>query len=399
MSSEPEAYAVLNLPIDLAAAKAYMFQQTVHHHPILQGNVSRLPPGASDYVDNHPWLRSLPELGKMPPASADVSRQLETLAQDDVRYVILHKKSVRLAHWQQYFSIDPSFEDKRIAVYITSPRAGSDFVLAEELASGIGLITATTSSACLPPGQPLSVNVGWGTMAPPGEDLDVRLALVTSEGATAAETILPLCEGWPTAEWPANAVARERYRVDTTALSAGDYDVVLALVEPAGTVRGRSMTVGQVAIRQAGCDLPLPPEAVPVNALFGNSLRLLGYQLSRDGDRLTLTPHWRADQLIARDYKIFVHVVDPTNDLRVAQDDSKPLRWTYPTPLWAAGEVVVDEIPLSLEEAPPGSYRLIVGTYDADTKERTPVIGGSGQLLPDSQFILPEEITVKEPDS
>jgi hypothetical protein len=399
MSSEPEAYAVLNLPIDLAASKEYMFQQTIHHHPILQGNVSRLPPGASDYLDNHPWLKSLPESGRMPSRSVDVSRQLETLAQDDVRYVVLHKKSVRLAHWQRYFSIDPRFEDERIAVYTTSPRAGSDFALAEELAPGIGLITAATSSGCLPPGQPLSVDVGWGTTAPPGEDLDVRLALVTSKGATAVEKIIPLCEGWPTGAWPANAVARGKYKLDTAALPEDDYDVLLALAGRTGVVSGQSTIVGQVAIRKDGCDLPLPPETVPVNALFGDDLRLLGYQLSRDGDQLILTLHWRADQLVAQDYKVFVHVVDPTNDLRVAQDDSKPLRWTYPTPLWAASEVVVDAIPLSLEEAPPGSYRLIVGVYDSDTKGRAPVMDGSGQPLPDAQIILPEKIEVGNFDS
>ncbi len=399
MSSEPEAYAVLNLPIDLAASKEYMFQQTVHHHPILQGNVSRLPPGTFDYLDSHPWLKSLPQSGKMPPQSTDVSRQLRTLAQDDVRYVVLHKKSVRLEHWQRYFSIDPSFEDKRIAVYTTSPRAGSDFALAEELAPGIGLITATASSGCLPPGQPLSVDVGWGTTAPPGEDLNVRLALVTREGATAAETIFPLCEGWPTGEWPANAVARGWYRVDTAELPEGDYDVVLALVEPAGAVRGQSTIVGQTVMRKESCDLPLSPEAIPINALFGDGLRLLGYQLSRDGDQLTLTLHWRADQLIAQDYKVFVHVIDPTNDLRVAQDDSKPLRWTYPTPLWNAGEVVVDAIPLSLKDAPPGTYLPIVGVYVSDTKDRAPVIDGSGQLLPDAQIILPEKIEVGDLDS
>ncbi|MBN1814122.1 MAG: hypothetical protein JXA14_19950, partial [Anaerolineae bacterium] len=399
MSTEPEEYAVLNLPINLASSKEYMFQQTIHQHPILQGNVSRLPPGAFDYLDSHPWLNSLQESGKMPPQPTDVSRQLETLAQDNVRYIILHKKAVRLAHWRRYFAVDPSFEDERIVVYATSPLAGRDFTLAEELAPGIGLITTSVSSNCLPPGQPLSVGVGWGTTAPPGENLDVRLALVAKEGSTAIEQTFPLCEGWPTAEWPANAVARENYRLDTFPLPEDDYNVLLALVGPTGAVRKRPTTVGQVAIRKDGCDLPLPLEAVQVNALFGDELRLLGYQILRGGDQLTLTLHWRADQLMEQDYKIFVHVVDPTNDLRVAQDDSKPLRWTYPTPLWNAGEVVVDAIPLSLAEAPPGSYQLLVGVYDANTKDRAPVIDGSGQLLPDARITLPEKIEVEDLDS
>jgi hypothetical protein len=399
MAAEPEQYAVLNLPIDLASSKEYMFQQTIHQHPILQGNVSRLPPGTFDFLNSQPWLASLQESGQMPPRPADVSRQLETLAQNNVRYVILHKKSVRLAHWQRYFSFDPSFEDERIAVYVTSPLARRDFTLAEELAPGIGPITTTVSSSCLPPGQPLSVAVGWGATASPEENLDVRLALVTEEGITVLEQTFPLCDGWPTGEWPANAIARGNYRLDTLSLPEGDYNVVLALVEPAGVVRGQLATVGQLAIRRDGCDLPLPPAAVPVDALFGDELRLLGYQTLRESDQLTLTLHWQANQLMEKDYTIFVHVFDPVNDLRVAQDDSKPLRWTYPTPFWNAGEVVIDTIPLSLKDAPPGTYQLIVGVYDSDTKDRLSAIDGSGQLLPDAQIVLPEKIEVGDLDS
>jgi hypothetical protein len=222
------------------------------------------------------------------------------------------------------------------------------------------------------------------------------LALVTKKGATAVEQTFPLCEGWPTGEWPASAIARGRYRLDTSSLPEDDYDIVLALMEPTGVVHGQSVTVGQVAVRESNCDLPLPVEAIQTNTLFGDELRLLGYQIRRDGDQLTLTLHWRADQLIETDYKIFVHVFDPANDLRVAQDDSKPLRWGYPTPLWNIGEVVVDAIPLSLAEAPPGTYQLIVGAYDADTKDRAPVIDGSGRLLPDAQMILPETLEIED---
>jgi hypothetical protein len=405
LSTEPDDFAVLNLPISAFKSKKYMAAQTVHRHPIVQGKTPRFPKGTLDYLNNQPWIKALleiqalPESGSMPPQPTDISRQLETLAQDNIQYIILYKKWLHLAHWRRYFSIDPTFEDERIAVYPTSPRAGSDFILTEELAPGIGLITATVSSDCLPPGQPLSVDVGWGTTAPPGQNLDVRLALVTREGTMETEKTFPLYEGWPTGEWPANTVARGNYRLDTSALPEDDYDILLALAEETGAVCKPPTTMGQVTIRKKGCDLHLPPEAAPVNALFGGELRLLGYQISRDDDQLTLTLHWRAEQFMRRDYKIFVHVVDPTNDLRVAQDDSKPLRWTYPTPYWTAGEVVVDAIPLSLEEAPPGTYQLIVGIYDTDTKDRAPVIDGSGQLAPDDQMILPEEIEVESLDS
>jgi hypothetical protein len=89
------------------------------------------------------------------------------------------------------------------------------------------------------------------------------------------------------------------------------------------------------------------------------------------------------------DYMVFVHVFDPVSGLRAAQDDSMPLRWTYPTTFWEPGEVVRDEIPLSLEEAPAGVYGIVVGVYDPTTMERLLVIDGTGRLQPDAQVLLP----------
>jgi len=401
LAQEPGDFAVLNLKLDAKVSKHYMFAQTVHQRPIVQGKTARFPPGSFDYLSAQPWLRQLRLSGEMPPDHDDVSRQLKTLAQDDVRYVILHKELIsgRMSHWRHYFLIDARFEDKSIVVYPTSPAAGRDFTLAEELAPGIGPITAALSTECLSPGQFLTVDVGWGTLAPPEKDLDARLALAAEDGVTRIEQTFPLCAGWPTRQWPADAVARQRYRLDVpSSLPGGDYAVVISLLDSTGAAQGQSATVGELEVSEGECDFPIPSEAASLNALFGDEMRLLGYQVQRDGDDLTVTLHWRSERLIENDYKIFVHVFNPDSELRVTQDDSKPLRWTYPTPFWDAGEVVVDAIPLSLKEAPPGVYVVAVGVYDSGTGQRLPVMDRAGQLQPLSQMVLPgERIEVKRP--
>lgn len=57
----------------------------------------------------------------------------------------------------------------------------------------------------------------------------------------------------------------------------------------------------------------------------------------------------------------------------VTQQDAVPRQWAYPTNWWEAGEVMSDEIALSLADAPAGRYRIALGVCDPDTLERLPV--------------------------
>jgi hypothetical protein len=65
------------------------------------------------------------------------------------------------------------------------------------------------------------------------------------------------------------------------------------------------------------------------------------------------------------------------------------LRWAHRTTYWSAREVVTDDIPLSLENAPASVYHVVVGVYDPVTGERLPVMDKVGQLQPDAQMLLP----------
>jgi hypothetical protein len=409
LADEPGEFAVLNLPLDPQKSKLYMFAQTVHHHPILQGHTSRLPPGSHAYLDGHPWLRVLRQHSEMNPSLTDVSRQLASLAEDGIRYIILHKTQVgadRIAHWKRYLLARPRFEDEQIAVYITTPQAGQDFAMREELAHGIGIIDVITSTRCLNPGRVLEVDVGWGTSAPPRQALHVRVALVADENDVIQEEVFPLSPNWSTREWPTSAVAWGYYALRTPySLASGIYTVTLALEDPVtGARQGRSVAVGQVVVKESVCEfdaLPDTADVVPTVALFGDDLRLLGFQRQRDGQRLRLTLYWRSERRMETDYKIFVHVFDPATGVPVAQDDAMPHRWAYPTTFWGPGEVVDDLIPIPLAGIQPGAYGIAVGVYNPTTMERLPVMDGTGRpnaldLQPDGRFVLPGQAVIVE---
>jgi mannosyltransferase len=123
---------------------------------------------------------------------------------------------------------------------------------------------------------------------------------------------------------------------------------------------------------------------VPVNARVGNAT-LVGYR-AEGMPALHVVLYWRANQKIAKDYTVFVHVAD-SNGQVVAQQDRTPAFGTYPTTAWQPGELIVDAYDLTVNE-PPGKYALTVGMYDAATLVRVPVFDSNGTRLNDDQVVL-----------
>jgi hypothetical protein len=139
----------------------------------------------------------------------------------------------------------------------------------------------------------------------------------------------------------------------------------------------------------------LPEMQREVGAHFGGTIELAGYDLAREGDTLKLTLHWRALAAPERHYMFFVHVADPATGVPATQADAMPRGFTYPTGMWAAGEVVSDEVELSLAGVPPGQYDLAIGWYDPDDpSQRLPATDATGNPLPDNRLVLPDSITV-----
>ena len=62
--------------------------------------------------------------------------------------------------------------------------------------------------------------------------------------------------------------------------------------------------------------------------------------------------------------------------------------------MWAAGEVVSDEVELSLADVPSGQYDLAIGWYDPDDpSQRLPATDSEGKPLPGNRLVLPDSIT------
>jgi hypothetical protein len=153
-----------------------------------------------------------------------------------------------------------------------------------------------------------------------------------------------------------------------------------------GSPAGRRVRVGE--LRVAG----LQP-AQWIQAVFGDHVRLRGYDLRQSPDVLSLTLFWQALSEMDSSYKVFVHLTDPVSGEIVAQVDTVPRQWTYPTNQWIKGEVVRDVVRLPLQDVPPGQYALLIGWYDPVTGRRLPTYGSQDERYPgDALSVTPVEV-------
>ncbi|MGC9358923.1 MAG: hypothetical protein ACP5G7_00935, partial [Anaerolineae bacterium] len=203
-----EAGAILNLPLDTMQAKWYMFAQTTHEHPIVLGNLSRLPADAYAYVQGDLWLAEIAAHDEMPPWQNSITNALGRLRADGVTHLILHKNRVgadRIAHWRRYLAMQPLYEDEFLVAYTTDPQASEHYAVVP-LWDGLGPVDVRVSTDCQRPGGLVAVDIVWGTEAAMASLPDLRIALQSDSGAgvDAAFPLLP--DGGDTGGLPADAL-------------------------------------------------------------------------------------------------------------------------------------------------------------------------------------------------
>ncbi len=244
-------------------------------------------------------------------------------------------------------------------------------------------------------GETLNLTAYWLAVEQPSANYVAEWRLESTRQTVAAT--LRLAPGSPPTTWPAGAWIAGRATLSIPPTTPpGDYALSLTVREPASGVSQGSYTHPQM-VRVEGRERvwELPEMQQTVGARFGGMIELAGYDLARDGDTLRLTLHWRALAVPDQHYMLFVHAADPATGRPVTQVDTMPRGFTYPTGMWMTGEVVSDEVELSLKEVPAGEYNLIVGWYTPDDpNQRLQATDATGNPLPDNRLVLPDSIRV-----
>jgi len=248
-------------------------------------------------------------------------------------------------------------------------------------------------------GETLPLTAYWLAVEQPSVDYVAEWRLETtgfSQFAIHNSQFVTLSPGSPPTTWPIGAwVAGRAALVIPPTAPPGDYTLSLTLHDPtSGASLGAYVHPRPVHVWERERVWELPPMQREVSARFGRMIELAGYDLKREENVLHLTLHWRALAAPDRHYMLFVHLADPATCRPVAQVDTMPRGFTYPTGIWAPGEIISDEVVLSLEGVPGGQYDLAVGWYEPETEVRLEVRDATGSVLPDGRLVLSDRVTV-----
>jgi hypothetical protein len=280
-------------------------------------------------------------------------------------------------------------------VILTGPTIKASYPVLQQF-DQLALVELSPVTMRIEQGQPLLVQAKWAATEHPTRDYACRLSLRDEGGITVQSQTKPIARSYATSLWPTNAIVASRYQMPLDPLlPAGRYDLVIA-VDDIQTGEGLGEFVLPLGVEIQGRErsYTIPSMQVKLDVSFGNQMHLLGYDLSREEGELRLGLHWQALQQMEEDYKVFVHLFDPATEVIVAQDDAMPRQNQYPTSWWAEGEVVSDEITLSMKDLPPGRYHLALGVYDPQTMDRLAAVGPDGTPIANDRVVLDEEVEV-----
>ncbi len=251
----------------------------------------------------------------------------------------------------------------------------------------LALVGVGLSSSHPAPGDELEVTLHWQALDRVGPAYTALVHLVDAQGHGIAGVDEPVLRGLYQPDlWPQGMTLPDRHRLRLPAdLPPGRYRLDLGLYYPGQADRPLPVGGGDrfpLVSLTVGEESAAPSLASPLAITFGQELRLEGFTLTtaeaEGAFRLWL--FWQAVAPMARDYTIFVHVLDPTGEM-VTQHDAPPGDRAFPTSTWLPGDTVPDPHPLRV---PPGEYRLVVGVYHQPSGERLPAADAAGQPLGDA---------------
>ncbi|MCB8943829.1 MAG: glycosyltransferase family 39 protein [Ardenticatenaceae bacterium] len=259
-------------------------------------------------------------------------------------------------------------------------------------------LESTAFSTMLAPGLPLNIALNWVALQPPAVDYSIELQLWLPNAAepylVQQSRIWP--DVYPPSQWQTNEQVSSFHHFDipldipTTA----DPQLRLQLLEPNGDpapITQGDNTLADMTLSLREHIFSAPAISQPLVAQFGDSIRLLGYDVdtsrAKSGGEIRLTLYWQALTTPPDHYTVFNHVTGADGQI-VGQFDGPPSGDAWLTGTWLPDEVIVDErtIPLRSDVA-DGSYNLIVGLYVADTGQRLSV-QREGQLQANDQVVL-----------
>ncbi len=267
--------------------------------------------------------------------------------------------------------------DKRLALYAREPRDGvriapenfaPQFSRAEQFGDALQLLGFDLPTRELNAGDTVRVTTYW--RAPNPATTTLRLTgLITT-----------------TLQMPPSNLLRYENEFDIPPNARGEFPLVVGNSELAKIFVMPRLTLAQVGA--------IPQRA---DARLGDAIHFAGYDLPqtqfRAGETISLTLYWRAVRHVATSYTVFVHLVGAQfnpkqNNPLWGQVDRLPREGKSPTTVWQADEIIADAYRVPIDHAaPPGTYQIVIGLYDAATGARLPTDVGDSITVAEIQIV------------
>lgn len=262
---------------------------------------------------------------------------------------------------------------------------------------GIELLGYRVETRAVYPQGALRVTLYWRATAPPASDYSLYLHLFGRDmQQIGALDSYPGGGSLPARALPTGRIVADRYVIPLDAaealapsalkLQVGWWDYAERAYLQATDAEGRALPSVLLDVGKLVDPLAEPPSAEhSIEATFGDFAQLRGWSLSAErvvpGGVLDVRLLWLATGSSARDWTVFVHVLDAAGE-PLAFGDAPPVGGQYPTALWEAGEWVEDGHTLRLpDDILTGAYAVCVGWYDPVTFERAPLRSVRGKFL------------------
>lgn len=310
-----------------------------------------------------------------------------------------------VAKYNQFFARFPLFarfndNNYEIRVYRTGVTLPAQRVAARFGDDGnlIELIGYDQTATKWLPGEPLQVTLDWGALRRTHEPLELDLQLLGPDGKVVGAAHGDLFQGKSPIERFSEGIFVSEWRIPSRAdAMPGVYSLIVNVVQarygyytPIQNWTGQKIETLALGPFKLSALPPTTDEMQSISAAnvrFGDQITLLGYVLPstsvRAGNVVPLTMYWQSLTKPARDYTVFVHLLD-ANGRVLVQVDTQPHGGAYPTSLWEPREIIRDNYALQLPaDLTPGAYRIEVGLYEYPSFLRLGVSDARGQVLGD----------------
>lgn len=393
LAGEETAVGVVDFPMGYTISKLWLYYQTVHGQPIVEGHVSRYTAETYAFIDGHPLLRNLYTVGELPvylppemftavpERVTNLGPALRQLEQAKVRYLLVHLPQVspeQLAFFEAQLPLVPIFRDENLVVYdVTEPRPWR-FQPEVPIAEGVEVVDHLVDLAETAESVQMELLVRLDSLAGVGQVCQVEMMGGTAVGQ-------PVTLFAQDDEWQVGDLAHYQLTLPLPAqLAAGQHRLQLRCNSEAILSLPGLLVQPNAQVQLAG---------TAANVRLGQAIVLQDVRGWMRGSQLHLALRWFADQAPQQELKLFVHVVDANGTL-VRQLDAVPCNWQCPTTGWQAGATILDEAQLELWGLPEGDYQILLGLYDAGSGERLPMWDEKGTAVPNNSFLLPIPITI-----